>query len=85
MTGLKDRLQSAGITRVFVVGLAFDFCVKHTAIDAAEEGFETIVIEEACKAINVSDEGLAATRNELQDAGVKIVDLSAALELMGAG
>ena len=75
MSGLGDTLKQAGVTHLFVVGLAYDYCVKHTAIDAVEHGFETFVIEDATKAVDQSDEGLAATRKELQDSGVTIISV----------
>ncbi|HEV7324551.1 MAG TPA: bifunctional nicotinamidase/pyrazinamidase [Bosea sp. (in: a-proteobacteria)] len=52
-TGLGGYLKERGIARVAVVGLATDFCVNWTAQDAARHGFETIVIEEACRAIDL--------------------------------
>ena len=75
MSGLADQLKEAGVTDLFVVGLAFDFCVKHTAIDAVEHGFKTFVIEDATKAVDQSEEGLASLRNELQEKGVHIIGL----------
>lgn len=51
-TGLSGYLHMHGIQRVFVVGLATDFCVAWTAIDSVHFGFETFVIEDACRAIN---------------------------------
>lgn len=76
MSGLGDTLKNEGITDLYVVGLALDYCVKHTAIDAVEHGFKTYVIEDATKAVDQSDEGLAATRKELQDSGVILIDLN---------
>ena len=75
VSGLGDSLKKAGVTDLFVVGLAFDYCVKHTAIDAVEHGFKTFVIEDATKAVDQSGEALAALRKELQDGGVTIIGL----------
>jgi nicotinamidase/pyrazinamidase len=50
-TGLEDWLRGQGISRVFVTGLALDYCVAFTAIDAKTLGFETMVIEDACRGI----------------------------------
>jgi nicotinamidase-related amidase len=75
MSGLGDSLKEAGVTDLFVVGLAYDYCVKHTAIDAVEHGFKTFVIEDATKAVDQSEEGLAKTRKELEDSGVVIIGL----------
>ena len=48
-TGLADDLRHRGVTRAFVCGLATDYCVKSTALDAVAEGFEVIFLEDACK------------------------------------
>jgi nicotinamidase/pyrazinamidase len=50
-TGLTDHLRSLGIQRVFVTGLAYDYCVAFTARDARSEGFQVVVIEDACRGI----------------------------------
>lgn len=50
-TGLAGLLRDRGVTRVFLCGLAYDYCVRFTAEDAVREGFEAVVIEDACRAI----------------------------------
>ncbi len=71
-TGLGGYLRERGFTRVFVAGLAFDFCVRYSAEDARREGFETIVFEDACRAIDV--EGSAqATRDLFKERGIACV------------
>ena len=50
-TGLAGLLRDLGVQRVFLAGLAFDYCVRFTAEDAVREGFEAVVIEDACRAI----------------------------------
>lgn len=75
MSGLEDRLKAADITDLFIVGLAWGFCVKYTAIDAAREGFRTYVIEEATKAGDHREQARAASRKEMQDAGVHVIGL----------
>ena len=72
-TDLHDILKKSNVDQVDVVGLAFDYCVKHTAIDAATLGYETYVLEDATKAVDQSEEGLQATRKELKEAGVRLV------------
>ena len=54
-TGLAALLKARGIRRVFACGLATDFCVAHSALDARREGFETFVIEDACRAIDADN------------------------------
>lgn len=51
-SGLADRLRENEVTHVFVVGLAMDYCVNFTAVDAAKEGFQTYVVEEATRAVD---------------------------------
>lgn len=70
MSGLTDRLREKKITEVFCCGLAWDFCVKFTAIDAAKEGFRTFVVRDATKGI---DEEAKETEDELKKAGVAVV------------
>lgn len=71
-TGLAGYLRERGITRVFVSGLATDFCVAWTAIDACAAGFETLVIEDATRAIDLGGSLAAAWRN-MAAAGVQRV------------
>ena len=54
-TGLSALLKARGVKRVFACGLATDFCVAHSALDARKEGFETFVIEDACRAIDANN------------------------------
>jgi nicotinamidase/pyrazinamidase len=68
-TGLAGWLRERGVSRIFVVGLARDFCVKFTALDGAAEGFESIVIDDLTRA--VAPEKHAETDAELERAGVK--------------
>lgn len=71
MSNLETILKQASITRVYTCGLAFDFCVKHTAIDAAEAGFLTFVIEDLTNAVNARD--WAGGQKVLEDANVRLV------------
>ena len=69
-TGLAGYLKERGISKVFVAGLATDFCVAWTALDARRLGFETWVIEDACRAIDLND-SLAAAWKEMAANGVQ--------------
>jgi nicotinamidase/pyrazinamidase len=60
-TGLTGYLRERGFNRVFLAGLALDFCVRYSADDAHRDGFDVVVVEDACRAIDV-DGSLAATR-----------------------
>jgi nicotinamidase/pyrazinamidase len=72
-TGLTTYLREAGVEEVWVCGLATDYCVKATALDACAEGFTTVVYAPACRAVNLSpsdgEQALAAMRN----AGCRVV------------
>ncbi|MGP9819502.1 bifunctional nicotinamidase/pyrazinamidase [Salinarimonas sp. NSM] len=70
-TGLAGYLRERGLKRVFCAGLATDFCVAWTALDARAEGFETVVVLDACRAID-KDGSLAAALSDLERAGVVI-------------
>jgi len=52
-TGLAGYLRERGISRLFLAGLAYDFCVRFSALDGRTLGFETTVIEDACRAVNL--------------------------------
>ena len=72
-TGLSGYLKHLDIKRVFCAGLAFDFCVRFTAEDAVKENFETVVIENACRAIDMDGSADAARESFLQS-GVTMID-----------
>ena len=71
-TGLAAYLKARRIKRVFVAGLATDFCVAWSALDSVREGFETYVIEDACRAIDTSG-SLTAARAAMAQAGVEVI------------
>ena len=71
-TGLEGYLKERGFRRVFCAGLALDFCVAWTALDAAEAGFETYLIEDASRAIDTNG-SLGKARQELEAAGVHTI------------
>jgi nicotinamidase/pyrazinamidase len=71
-TGLAGYLRERGLKRLFIAGLAFDFCVRFSAEDAAREGFAAIVIEDACRFIDL-DGSVAATRASFQALGIACV------------
>jgi nicotinamidase/pyrazinamidase len=69
-TGLTGYLRHRGIDKVFLCGLATDFCVAWSAVDARRDGFETYVIEDACRAIDLQG-SLAQAWDDMTKAGVK--------------
>jgi nicotinamidase/pyrazinamidase len=76
-TGLGGYLRQRGLGRIFLVGLATDFCVAYSAIDARREDFTTLVLEDACRAIDTSG-SLASAWQRMNAAGVERI-ASAAL------
>jgi nicotinamidase/pyrazinamidase len=72
-TGLGDFLKARNVTDVFVAGLATDYCVKFTALDAIGFGFKTHLIEEACRGVNLRNGDVERAVEEMEKAGVRIV------------
>jgi nicotinamidase/pyrazinamidase len=71
-TGLVGYLRERGVTRIFVAGLAFDFCVRYSAEDARRENFAVFVVTDACRGIDF-DGSVAATHASLEGFGVACV------------
>ena len=71
-TGLAGHLRERGLTRIFLVGLATDYCVHYSAVDARRLGFATVVIESGCRAIDLAG-SLAAAWANMEQAGVQRV------------
>ena len=71
-TGLAGYLRERGFTRVFICGLATDYCVHFSALDAAREGFEAVLIEDACRGIDL-DGSLAAAKGAMAGAGIAFI------------
>ncbi|MFA5787314.1 MAG: isochorismatase family protein [Actinomycetota bacterium] len=67
---LREHLASQGVRRVFVAGLALDYCVKATALDAKRAGFDTTVLTNATRAVNVRPGDDTRALDELASAGV---------------
>ncbi len=72
-TGLAGLLRERGASRVWLCGLATDFCVAWSALDARLAGFDVVVIEDACRAIDTGG-SLAAARNAFRDAHIRLLD-----------
>jgi len=70
-TGLHKLLQIHGITEVVVVGLAYDYCVTHTALDAANLGYRTAIAEGCTRGISPAT--VKSAKHKLRDAGVSII------------
>ncbi|NIA13878.1 MAG: isochorismatase family protein [Nitrospiraceae bacterium] len=71
-TDLAERLRRAQVGRVFVCGLATDFCVKHTALGALDHGFDVFLVENACRGVNFPPGSAAKAIEEMKLAGVHV-------------
>lgn len=71
-TGLRAFLQQQGVTQVTVVGLATDYCVKFTVLDALKSGFQVTVLKEGCRAVNLKPGDESQAYAEMQAAGARV-------------
>ncbi len=72
-TDLAERLRVQGVERVYVGGLATDYCVKETVLDALKEGFDTYFLADASRGVNVNAGDSAAAEQAMEAAGAKSV------------
>jgi len=72
VTGLNRYLTERGIRSLVLAGLATDYCVRYSAVDAARLGFQVSVVEDACRAIDLGG-SLAAAHAEMAECGVRVV------------
>jgi nicotinamidase/pyrazinamidase len=68
-TDLAEQLRRRGVTRVFVCGLATDYCVRATALDALKEGFKTVVLIDAIRGVDVPAGNAEKSLREIEQAG----------------
>jgi nicotinamidase/pyrazinamidase len=71
-TGLGDYLREQGVTELVVLGLATDYCVKYTALDARALGFRAAVVEDGCRGVELQPGDAARALEELRRAGVEL-------------
>jgi nicotinamidase/pyrazinamidase len=76
-TGLGDFLTGQGVTGVFIAGLATDYCVKFTALDAVELGFATCVVPDGCRGVDLKAGDVDRALADLRRAGVRTVESTA--------
>lgn len=79
-TGMTELLRERGITEVDIAGLATDYCVKYTALDARKEGFMTTLLLDACRGVELKPGDIAAAVEEMEAAGIKIKKLNPPLK-----
>jgi nicotinamidase/pyrazinamidase len=72
-TGMSDFLQEKDVKEVYVMGLAADYCVKFTALDAAELGFETYLISDATKGVNIKPDDVENAFQEMKKQGIQFI------------
>jgi nicotinamidase/pyrazinamidase len=74
-TGLAGYLRERGLNRLFLCGLAYDFCVRFSAVDGAAHGFECVVIEDATRAVNLPG-SMESTHSALEKACVRRISVA---------
>ena len=72
-TGLAEWLREQGVKTLYIMGLATDYCVKYTALDAAQLGFETFLIEDGCRGVELQPGDVKRAIDEMRKAGIKCV------------
>jgi nicotinamidase/pyrazinamidase len=72
-TGLGEWLKAQGVTEVFTCGLATDYCVKFTALDALQMGFKAYLIEDASRGVNLRADDVKNAIEEMKHAGIAVV------------
>jgi nicotinamidase/pyrazinamidase len=72
-TGLRGYLEGLGVKRIFVCGLATDFCVRFTVLDALQLGFEAVVIRDACRGVDIPDGTADKAFQEMRQAGALVL------------
>jgi nicotinamidase/pyrazinamidase len=73
-TGLTEKLKSLGVDTVYVVGLATDYCVKFTVIDALKDGFKVILNKDAIKGVNINPVDSENAIKEMKKSGSNVVE-----------
>jgi nicotinamidase/pyrazinamidase len=73
-TGLGDFLKARGVTEVYVMGLATDYCVKWTALDALDLGFTVCLITDGCRGVNLVPGDVDRALSQMQTRGVRRID-----------
>ena len=75
-TGLGDYLKARGVTDLVVLGLATDYCVKWTALDARGLGFGVRLVEDGCRGVGLDPADIPRALDEMRAAGVRVVHSS---------
>lgn len=73
-TGLDQYLRDKGVAEVHVVGLATDYCVKFTAFDLLEMGLDTVLVEDACRGVDLSPGDVDRAIQEMKASGIRVLN-----------
>ncbi|EHD21595.1 MULTISPECIES: bifunctional nicotinamidase/pyrazinamidase [Brenneria] len=84
-TALDDWLRARNITRLTVMGIATDYCVKFSVLDALELGYKTEVLADGCRGVNLAPQDSRAALEEMQRRGAKLVDLPSFVAGLASG
>lgn len=83
-TGLETTLKDAGVTQVFIGGLATDYCVKETALDARRSGFSVAVIEDCVRPVDAKPGDGERALEEMRRAGAKLTSAAALIQQLAS-
>lgn len=72
-TGLAEWLREQMVDTLYVMGLATDYCVKHTALDAVKQGFKTYLITDGCKGVGLQEGDVSEALSEMKKAGICLI------------
>jgi nicotinamidase/pyrazinamidase len=78
-TGLEDYLRTKNVKHLYICGLATDYCVRYSSLDALNLSFEASVVRDACRGVNLQPEDSQRALEEMEKAGVQITDSDAIL------
>lgn len=84
-TGLEDYLRANEITKLYIAGLATDYCVKYSALDARHLGFQTYVITDACQGVNLTAGDSDKALLEMKKAGIELITAQDAEKRLALG
>jgi nicotinamidase/pyrazinamidase len=83
-SGLAKVLRERGVERVYVTGLTTDYCVKNTVLDAIKENFDTVLVEDAIRAVNVKPGDSERAIEEMRSAGAQVMTSQEVIESRAA-
>ena len=72
-TGLHDYLQSEGVDTLYIMGLALDYCVKFTALDAANLGYKTYLVVDGCRGVGLQEKDIPNALETMEQNGVTLI------------